>query len=107
MSTTSLESIRQKLDEEKAREKGHLCQKAAEFKKMVTELVGPIAEQWTQPEQLDEAIAVVNDMAEQWLKQAKGLGCTCYTHPCVADVCLEARLRLTALKRLQLKQKLW
>jgi hypothetical protein len=107
MAATSLESIRQKLDEQHARESGQLCPKAVEFKKLVTDLIGAVAEQRTKPEQLDEALSVLNDMAAEWRQQARGLQCSVYSHPCVEHVCLEARLRLTALKRLQLKQKLW
>jgi hypothetical protein len=107
MDEAERKQISNAIKERKDREKGQLCAKALAFKGMVTHLLGQIAEQWTDATQLDEAMAVLDEMASQWKAQASGYKCSLYSHPCVDAVHTEARLRLQAMRRLQLKGKLW
>ena len=103
------ERMREKYKGQAQKDRETFCHEATTFKGMVTDLLNPVAEGWTELEQLDKALAVLDQMATQWKERTPrghfpSLG---GSHRCVEEVYQEARLRLEAIKQLGLRQKIW
>ena len=107
---TENSSFRRRLEESKARaekDRESFCHEATTFRGMVTDLLNPVAEGWTEPEQLNRALAVLYQLAKKWYKRAPRGHTPLRYHCCVDEVYEEALMRLEAIKQLGLRQKIW
>jgi hypothetical protein len=109
MNDAEIARIRHALMEEEIREKQALCPDADVFKKVVTDIINPLAEQWTDVSQLDEAIAVVDELyAEMEQRVSQPHFPTIWsTHVCVQPMYQEVRTKLQVMRRLQIRKKIW
>ncbi len=108
MDEATIQAVHREMEEKKRREIQAMCPDAEVLSGVITQVIYPLAETWTDVAQLDEAIAALDELyAEMEPRISQPHFPSIWsTHVCVNPMYQTVRAQLRMLRRVQIRRKI-